>query len=82
MKCLLTELKLTIYETFEICHYAPTLGGVRTTMSHPATSSHRDLPDDMKASLGITEGLLRISVGIEDADDLIADFTQALKAFD
>lgn len=65
-----------------ICHYAPTLGGVRTTMSHPATSSHRDLPDDMKVALGITEGLLRISVGIEDADDLIADFTEALKVFD
>ena len=65
-----------------ICHYAPTLGGVRTTMSHPATSSHRDLPDEMKKALGITEGLMRISVGIEKAEDLIADFTQALKAFD
>ena len=65
-----------------ICHYAPTLGGIRTTMSHPATSSHRDLPEEMKKALGITEGLLRISVGIEEADDLIADFTQALKAFD
>ena len=65
-----------------ICHYAPTLGGVRTTMSHPATSSHRDLPEEMKKALGITEGLMRISVGIEEPEDLIADFTQALKAFD
>jgi cystathionine beta-lyase/cystathionine gamma-synthase len=66
----------------QICHYAPTLGGVRTTMSHPATSSHRDLPDEQKKALGITEGLMRISVGIEEADDLIKDFNQALKAFD
>lgn len=66
----------------KICHYAPTLGGLKTTMSHPCTSSHRELPDDMKAALGITEGLMRISVGIEEADDLIKDFTEALKAFD
>lgn len=69
-------------KALKICHYAPTLGGVRTTMSHPHTSSHRDLPEEMKATLGITEGLLRISVGIEEADDLIADFKQALKVFD
>jgi len=65
-----------------LCHYAPTLGGVRTTMSHPCTSSHRDLPEEQKKALGITEGLMRISVGIEEPEDLIADFTQALKAFD
>lgn len=66
----------------KICHYAPTLGGLKTTMSHPCTSSHRELTPEMRAELGITEGLMRISVGIEEADDLIKDFTEALKAFD
>lgn len=63
-------------------HYAMTLGGFRSTLSHPVTSSHSHVPDDVRRAMGITPGLFRLSVGIEDADDLIADFTQALKAFD
>lgn len=63
-------------------HYAMTLGGFRTSLSHPVTSSHNHVPDDIRRSMGITPGLMRVSVGIEDADDLIADFKQALKAFD
>ena len=59
-------------------HYAPTLGGMRTTMSHPVTSSHNTTPDDVRRAMGITPALMRISVGIEDIDDLIEDFRQAM----
>ncbi|MBR5980757.1 MAG: PLP-dependent transferase, partial [Firmicutes bacterium] len=58
-------------------HYAPTLGGMRTTMSHPVTSSHNTTPDDVRRAMGITPALMRISVGIENIDDLIEDFKQA-----
>ena len=62
-------------------HYAMTLGGVRTTLVHPVTSSHSHMPDEARRAMGITPGLFRLSVGIEDVDDLIADFTQALEVF-
>ncbi|HHX92502.1 MAG TPA: aminotransferase class I/II-fold pyridoxal phosphate-dependent enzyme [Clostridiales bacterium] len=67
---MLKELKLA--------RYAPTLGGFRTTLSHPPTSSHADLTPDERWALGIHDGMMRISVGLEDPDDLIADFMQAL----
>lgn len=62
-------------------HYAMTLGGPRTTLSHPVTSSHHDMPEAERQKLGITFGLLRVSVGLEDPEDLIADFSQALTVF-
>ena len=62
-------------------HYAMTLGGVRTTLVHPVTSSHSHMPDEARRAMGITPGLFRLSVGIEDVDDLIEDFNQALKVF-
>lgn len=64
-----------------LAHYAPTLGGIRTTLSHPLHSSHHHVPKDELKKMGISYGLMRISVGIEEADDLIADFTQALSVF-
>lgn len=63
-------------------HYAMTLGGVRTTLVHPVTSSHSHMPDEARRAMGITPGLFRLSVGIEDVDDLIEDFNQALKVFE
>ena len=62
--------------------YAPTLGGLHTTLSHPVTSSHMGVPDEIRRKMGITPGLIRVSVGIENADDLVADFENALKVFD
>lgn len=62
-------------------HYATTLGGVRTTLNHPCTSSHSHMPDADRRKMGVTPGLFRLSVGIEDVDDLIADFNQALEVF-
>ncbi len=59
---------------------AESLGGVESLASHSATTTHAALSEEERARLGITEGLVRISVGIEDKEDLIADLEQALKA--
>lgn len=62
--------------------FAPTLGDIATTLSHPATSSHRGLTEDDRRALGITEGFLRVSVGCEDTDALIDTFVKAVAAAD
>jgi cystathionine beta-lyase/cystathionine gamma-synthase len=59
---------------------AESLGGVESLASHSATTTHAALSDEERASLGITEGLVRLSIGIEDKEDLIADLEQALAA--
>ena len=56
----------------------PSLGHVATTLSHPASTSHRGLSAEERARFGISEGLLRCSVGLERLEDLLADFEQAL----
>ena len=66
----------------EFIHYATTLGGLRTTLNHPCTSSHSHMPDADRRKMGITPGMFRISVGIEDTEDLINDFKQAFTALD
>ena len=67
-------------DSLKIAKLAVSLGGTETLASHPASMTHLSVPDGRKAELGITENLVRISIGIEDADDLIADFEQALEA--
>ena len=57
---------------------AESLGGVETLISHPATMTHASVPPDRRAALGITDGLVRISAGIEDLEDLKEDLSQAL----
>jgi cystathionine gamma-lyase/cystathionine beta-lyase/cystathionine gamma-lyase/homocysteine desulfhydrase len=57
---------------------AESLGGVETLISHPATMTHASVPADKRAALGITDGLVRISAGVEDIDDLKEDLSQAL----
>ena len=61
-----------------LCALAESLGGVETLISHPATMTHASVPPAWRAELGITDGLVRISVGIEDLEDLKADLGQAL----
>lgn len=56
------------------------LGDAKSLITHPATTTHQRLSDEARAGLGITDGLLRLSVGLEDADDLIEDFSRALGA--
>ncbi|HKP13135.1 MAG TPA: PLP-dependent transferase, partial [Blastocatellia bacterium] len=58
---------------------APSLGGVETLITRPVTTSHSGMSAEDRARLGISDGLIRLSVGIEATDDLIADFDQALK---
>lgn len=67
-------------DSLKIAKLAVSLGGTETLASHPASMTHLSVPEGRKAELGISDNLVRISVGIEDADDLIADFDQALEA--
>ncbi len=60
--------------------FAPTLGDIGTTLSHPATSSHRAMSSEARAALGISEGFFRVSVGVEDIDLLIRDFSAGIAA--
>jgi cystathionine beta-lyase/cystathionine gamma-synthase len=60
--------------------FAPTLGDVGTTLSHPASSSHRAMDAQTRESLGMSEGFFRISVGLEDSDALLAVFSKAVAA--
>ena len=57
---------------------AESLGGVESLISHPASMTHASVPPDRRAAIGITEGLVRLSCGVEDAEDLLADIDQAL----
>jgi len=57
---------------------AESLGGVESLIEHPALMTHGSVPAEVRASLGIGDSLVRLSVGIEDADDLIADLAAAL----
>ena len=66
-------------DNLTIAKLAVSLGGTETLASHPASMTHLSVPQARKDLLGITDNLVRISVGIEDADDLIADFAQALE---
>ena len=67
-------------DALKIAKLAVSLGGTETLASHPAGMTHLSVADARKQALGITDNLVRISIGVEDADDLIADFTQALAA--
>ncbi len=62
----------------KLCALAESLGGVETLISHPATMTHSFITPEQRKKIGITDGLVRLSVGIEDAEDIIADLKQAL----
>jgi cystathionine gamma-lyase/cystathionine beta-lyase/cystathionine gamma-lyase/homocysteine desulfhydrase len=72
------EAARTVLESVKLCTLAESLGGVETLISHPLTMTHASVLPETRQRLGITEGLVRISVGIEDTDDIIADLDQAL----
>lgn len=65
---------------FKIIKFAPSLGGTTTTVSHPASTSHRSLPHAEREVMGITDGMLRISVGLEDVEDIWSDIERGLAA--
>ncbi|QJB68745.1 cystathionine gamma-synthase family protein [Parasphingorhabdus halotolerans] len=74
------EESFRFLDSLRIAKLAVSLGGTETLVSLPAAMTHLSVPDERKAQLGITDNLVRISVGVEDPDDLIADFEQALEA--
>jgi cystathionine beta-lyase/cystathionine gamma-synthase len=72
------EAARRLLEGVSLMALAESLGGVETLISHPAVMTHASVPAERRAALGISDGLIRISVGIEDADDLLEDLGQAL----
>jgi O-succinylhomoserine sulfhydrylase len=74
------EKVVTFSKQLKIASISPNLGDSRTIITHPASTTHSKLPADEKAALGITDGLVRVAVGLESIEDLIADFKQALNA--
>ena len=73
-----TELVEYILKNVEIAYFAESLGGTETLITYPITQTHADVPKDLLEKNGITDKLLRISVGIEGIDDLIGDFKRLL----
>lgn len=71
---------VSLMNSVELCTLAVSLGSVDTLIQHPASMTHAVVDPEIKASAGITDGLVRISVGVEDADDIIHDLSQALKS--
>lgn len=69
----------SVLDNVRLCALAESLGGVETLISHPATMTHASVPAEQRLRLGITDGLVRISVGIEDVEDIIADLDTALQ---
>ena len=74
-----TEKALSVLEKVQLIRYAESLGGVETLITYPTTQTHADVPEELRLKNGITPATLRLSVGIENADDLIQDLEQALK---
>ena len=69
----------TFFESLKVALFAVSLGGVETLVTHPSTLTHTEFPEEEKVARGVTRTLIRVAVGIEDAEDLIEDFKQALE---
>ncbi len=75
-----TEAAATLLNRVQVLSLAESLGGVESLISHPASMTHASVPKENRDKIGITDGLVRISVGIEDEADLVGDLRQALEA--
>ncbi len=73
------ERALRLLSHVRLVQYAESLGGVETLVTYPTTQTHADVPEEIRLKNGITRATLRLSVGIESADDIIADLAQALR---
>jgi cystathionine beta-lyase/cystathionine gamma-synthase len=69
----------TVMNSVKLCALAESLGAVETMITHPATMTHADVPEEDRHARGLTDGLVRISVGIEDVEDIVADLREALE---
>jgi cystathionine beta-lyase len=67
-----------VLQKTELFALAESLGGVESLIGHPATMTHASIPQEDRIARGLSDSLIRLSVGIEDADDLIADLAQAI----
>ncbi|AZP04227.1 PLP-dependent transferase [Jeotgalibaca ciconiae] len=74
------ERVASVLSSIKVFTFAESLGGVESLITYPTTQTHADVPKELRESYGLTEDLLRISVGIEDADDLVEDLKQALES--
>jgi len=74
-----TEAAYAAVQKTRLFSFAESLGGVESLITHPATMTHAAIPKEQREARGVTDGLMRLSVGIEDADDLIADLEQAIE---
>lgn len=73
------QAAVKVLERVSLILYAESLGGVESLITYPMLQTHADVPENIRESLGIDNCLLRLSVGLEDINDLIADLDQALK---
>ena len=69
----------SFFENLKVAFFAASLGGVETLVTHPSTITHSEMPEEEKNERGFTQSLIRVAVGIENIDDLIEDFKQALE---
>ena len=76
------ELAKHILKFTKLIPFAESLGGVETLLTYPCTQTHADVPENERIANGITDCVLRMSVGIEDAEDLIADLKYAIDSYD
>ncbi|MCA9310285.1 MAG: PLP-dependent transferase [Phycisphaerales bacterium] len=75
-----TPAGVATLNALRLCTLAENLGSVETLVTHPATMTHADVPREQRERIGISDGLIRLSVGLEDPEDIIADLEQALEA--
>ena len=74
------EAGVRLMNSVRLCSLAENLGAAETLITHPVSMTHGSVPPEQRAAAGITDGLVRLSVGLEDPDDIIADLAQALRA--
>ena len=73
-----TDAAMKVMSSTKLFSLAESLGGVESLINHPASMTHASIPREERIKNGLTDGLIRLSVGIEDADDLIEDLKQAI----
>ena len=73
------ENATTLMENMEVFSLAESLGGVESLINHPASMTHASIPREERIKNGLSDSLIRLSVGVEDIEDLLADLEQALK---
>jgi cystathionine gamma-synthase len=76
------EYALAVLEKLRMIKYAESLGGVETLITYPTTQTHADVPEEIRLKNGITDSVLRISVGIEDAEDIIGELSRVFDEID